>query len=223
MQKVCPKMKKMKILLVEDDELASQLIVEFLMDCEFEVDNVFTATDAVSYINNNAYNLMILDINLPDYTGYEVLKNIKNSISLPIIVVSGDSQTKSKILAFKYGASDYMVKPIDLEELEARIWVHLSNTSQIKTQRDKAIFKVKDSSILFEDKILHLTYIEFDILANLIKNKNKTLSRENLIESISSISSNRALDNHIKNIRKKIKSKERYLSTEYGVGYKLSF
>jgi len=216
-------MKKTKLLLVEDDELASELIYDFLTDCEFEVDNVFTATDAVSYINNRDYNIMILDINLPDYTGYEVLKNIKNSISLPIIVISGDNQTKSKILAFKYGASDYMVKPIDLEELEARIWVQLSNSSQIKTDNDKNIFEIKDSTILFKQNPLNLTHIEFNILSNLIKNKNQTISRETLLESISSISSNRALDNHIKNIRKKIDSKDRYITTEYGVGYKLSF
>ena len=216
-------MKKMKILLVEDDECTSQLMYNFLTDCEFEVTTVFTATDAVSYVQNIDYNIMILDINLPDYTGYEVLKNIKNSISLPIIIVSGNNQTDSKLLAFKYGASDYMVKPIDLEELEARIWVQLGNSSQIKTDNDKNIFQIKGSTIIFKEKPLNLTHIEFNILSNLINHKNQTISRENLIESISSISSDRALDNHIKNIRKKIDSEYRYLTTEYGVGYKLSF
>ncbi len=127
-------------------------------------------------------------------------------------------------MAFKYGASDYMVKPIDLEELEARIWVHLSKNSKIKLQEDKDVFEIKDSYILFKQQKLDLTTIEFDILSILIENKNQTITREELVSSLSSISSHRSLDNHIKNIRKKIGdngSRAKYLKTEYGVGYRL--
>ena len=216
-------MKKIRILLVEDDELASELVYNFLLTCNFEVVPVFTATDSISYLKNDNFDILILDINLPDFNGYEVLKSIRNHVSLPVIIASSHNDTESKLLAFRYGASDYMVKPIDLEELEARIWVQLSKNSEIKIDNEKEeIFEIKDTSIFFKKEFLRLTTIEFDILSILIKNKNKIVSREDLLLSLLSISSNRSLDNHIKNIRKKIGdngSKSIYLKTIYGLGY----
>jgi len=218
-------MTKVKLLLIEDDELASEIICNFLSDCGFEVKPVFLVTDGLSQLNNINYDLLILDMNLPDFSGFELLKNIKNRISLPIIITSAYSDTKSKVLAFKYGASDYMVKPLDLEELEARIWVQLGKNSEIKSSQEKKIFEQKDVNIFFKEKLLDLTTIEFEILTQLIQKKNQTVSREDLISSLSSLSSHRSLDNHIKNIRKKIGDNGNhavYIKTEYGIGYKLS-
>ncbi len=217
-------MKKMKILLVEDDELASELIFEYLSDCGFMVEPVFTATDSVAKIKNEYFDIVLLDINLPDFDGYEVLKSIQKYSSLPIIVTSAYSDTQRKLLAFKYGASDYMTKPLDLEELEARIWLQLGKNSTIKMQNEKKIFEIKNNTIYFEQKQLDLTSIEFELLSLLIENQNSVMPREKLVGALSSISSHRSLDNHIKNIRKKIGDigvKAKYLKTEYGVGYKL--
>jgi len=211
-----------KILLIEDDELASEVIYNYLIECGFDVKPVFSATDGVAHIKNEDFDLLILDINLPDFDGYEVLKSIKNRVSLPIIVTSAFNDTKSKLLAFKYGASDYMVKPLDLEELEARIWIQLGKNSEIKMQNEKQLFEVKNSQIFFKGELLDLTSTEYDILSILIENKNRVVKRSLLVESLSTISSERSLDNHIKNIRKKLKdngNKPVYLKTEYGVGY----
>ena len=219
-------MQKPKVLLVEDDELASEIMSDYLKECGFDIDFVFTATDGVAYIKHEGYDILILDINLPDFNGYEVLKNIRHSTTLPVIITSAYSDTKSKILAFKYGASDYMVKPLDLEELEARIWVQLSKNSKIKTQEEKSIFKIKEDNIFFKQSILNLTTSEYEIMYLLIKNKNKTIRRDDLVKALSSINSHRSLDNHIKNIRKKIGDNGNqaiYLKTEYGVGYKLNY
>jgi len=218
-------MQKTKILLVEDDELASELLYNYLLDCDFDVTAVFTATDSVSYIKNNHYDILLLDINLPDFDGYEVLKSIKNHSSIPIIVTSAYNDTKSKLLAFKYGASDYMVKPLDLEELEARIWIQLGKNSEIKMQESKKIFEMQNSQIYFKQQPLNLTTIEYEIFSTLLRNLNQVIKREELLSSLSSISSPRSLDNHIKNIRKKISiydDKTTYLKTEYGVGYVLN-
>jgi len=212
-------MQRTKILLVEDDELASELLHNYLVDCGFDATPVFTATDSVSYIKNNHYDLLLLDINLPDFNGYEVLKSIKNHTSLPIIITSAYNDTKSKLLAFKYGASDYMVKPLDLEELEARIWIQLGKNSEIKIEDNNKTFDEKDGKIYFQNNPLPLTTIEFEILSNLVKNNNQVIPRQELIASLSALSSPRSLDNHIKNIRKKIPSDTTYLKTEYGVGY----
>jgi len=217
-------MKIAKILLVEDDEQASEVVYEFLQDCSFDVTPVFTATDSVAYLKRRDFDIVLLDINLPDFDGYEVLKSIKNHVSLPIIVTSAYSDTQAKLLAFKYGASDYMVKPLSLEELEARIWVHLANNSNIINQIERDNFEYRDNTIYFQGNVLDLTTIEFEILSILLQHKNQVVTRDELIESLSMVSSNRSLDNHIKNIRKKIGDtgkKAIYLKTKYGIGYTL--
>ena len=217
-------MKPTKLLLIEDDELASEMATAFLRDCGFEVDAVFNAIDGLDRIKQNSYNLILLDINLPDFNGFEFLKSLRSKFSLPVIILSAYSDTNSKVLAFKYGASDYMVKPIDFEELEARIWVHLGKFSEIKTEEEKDLFEIHNSYIVFNGKFLDLTAIEFEILSKLIQKKNQTVTRIELINSLSSISSPRSLDNHIKNIRKKIEddgNKPKYIKTIYGVGYRL--
>jgi len=217
-------MQKSKILLVEDDELASGIILEFLEACDFEVISVFTVTDGIAELNHQHFDLVILDINLPDFNGFEILKHIKHRIALPVIVTSAYSDTKSKLTAFKYGASDYMLKPLDLEELEARIWVQLGKQCAIQIDEKHPDFELLNESIFFKGHMLDLTTIEFEILAYLITHKNTTVSREAIIETLSSAGTHRSLDNHIKNIRKKIGDtgkKAIYLKTEYGVGYKL--
>ncbi len=219
-------LKKPRILIIEDDETASFLIANFLKESGFLVDTVATATDGISHLNNIKYTLLVLDLSLPDFSGFDVLSSIKTSIAIPTIIVSAYGDTDTKVKAFKYGANDYLTKPIDFLELEARIWALLSRKENIKLQddQDKSIFAIEKNQIFFKDRVLQLTAVEFEILSLFIKNSGQIVSRDLLTYSISSIKSHRLLDNHIKNIRKKIEedsSKPIYLKTEYGVGYRL--
>ena len=217
-----------KILLIEDDDSSALLIKEFLEEYDFKVEVSNTVTTAISNIKFENYSLILLDINLPDFNGFEVLKYInKNKINLPVIVTSAYSDKNSKLQAFKLGANDYMVKPIDPEELEARIWVQLRNVSTFVEKVEKNVFKLENNLILFEEKPLKLTKTEFEILKYLMGNKNSVTRRESLLSCLSSIiQTDRSLDYHIKNIRIKIGDNgvnPKYLITEYGVGYKLLF
>lgn len=219
-------MQKARVLLVEDDELASELICGFLTESDFEVQPVFTATDAISHARNDEFDVVILDINLPDYDGFEVLKSLTKHSPLPVIVASAFSDTKTKLQAFRYGASDYMTKPLDLEELEARIWLQLRNSSRIGAEEERKLFEIRNGAIYFRQSPLELTTIEHDILSCLLERKNQPVSREELLDLIQSSGSRRSLDNHIKNIRKKIGdngNSAQYLKTVYGVGYTLKF
>ena len=173
-----------EILLVEDDESSAFLIKEFLEEYGFKVDIQNSVTSAVSSIKFHDYSLILLDINLPDFSGFEVLKFLnKSKYNIPVIVLSAYSDKSYKLQAFKFGASDYMVKPIDSEELEARIWVQLKNFSQFKNEViANEIFKIEENSIFFKDISLKLTKIEFDILSLLIKNKNQAIKREMLLK-----------------------------------------
>jgi len=218
-------MEKYQILIVEDDEIASYLMSDFLENSGFIVDCVYAVTDGISYLKNKKYDLLLLDLNLPDFSGFELISNIKNKVAIPIIVTSAYNDTETKVKAFKFGVHDYLSKPIDFLELEARIWSLLSRNDNIKLQEDNTtIFKVEQTQIKFKNKYLDLTNIEYELLSLLIENKNKVIPRDILTNSLSSISSHRSLDNHIKNIRKKIEddtSNPKYLKTEYGMGYKL--
>ncbi|MDD2698760.1 MAG: response regulator transcription factor [Arcobacteraceae bacterium] len=214
---------KNNILLVEDDADIIIWIESYLEEFGYKVTSVDTVTDALSHIKQKNYDIVILDINLPDFLGYEVLKYIQeNDILLPVIIISAYSDKKTKLHTFKLGASDYMVKPLDLEELEARISVHLRRKEPKRTI--PTTFSIEENQIIFKNQPLKLTKIEYHLLKTLIDNKNNVIEREKLCEYLSSISSIRSLDYHIRNIRKKLDdniSHPHYLITEYGVGYKL--
>ncbi len=218
---------KYDLILIEDDLDIALNMKEYLEECGFNLSIFSTVSDATINISINSYDMILLDLNLPDFSGYELLKYLnKNKISLPTIVISAYSDVNNKLEAFKLGADDYMIKPIDMEELEARIWVHLGKNSKIQTDHKDNIFEQKDNNIYFKNVRLNLTRTEYKILSLMVENKNIVLQREKLYPLLSSKSEQRTLDYHIKNIRKKISengdSKD-YLHTEYGIGYKLIY
>ena len=217
---------KIRVLYIEDEWLTAKNIIDFLQECDFEVIFYDTVSSGLMALQEEHFDILLLDLTLPDFHGFELLKKLRTSQSLPIIILSAHSDTKTKVSAFRYGANDYMVKPISLEELEARMWALLGRYSQIKShfEAQKSLCYVKEDQIYFKERALDLTPTEFDILRLLLENKNKVLSRAFLSRSLSSISSERALDYHIKNIRKKMNDNAlhpQYIKTEYGVGYKL--
>lgn len=220
-------MEKIKLILIEDNEDSALFIQKFFEEGDYEIDVFTTVTDSISNILFNNYDLAILDLNLPDYSGFEVLQFInKNQINIPVIITSAYSDKDIKLRAFKLGACDYMVKPIDLEELEARIWIHLGRNTQLNIKENIETFEIKNNLIYFKGEKLKLTKIEYNILQTLIQHKNNTITRETLANSLSSLSSQRTLDYHIKNIRKKINlldPNNDYILTEYGIGYKLLY
>jgi len=194
-------MEKIKIMIIEDDELAASMMQDFLQDCGFLVEAYHTVSDGLSHIKYSNYDVLLLDLNLPDFSGIDLIKTIKNNYPLSIMVISAYSDTQTKVKAFKYGASDYMVKPVDFDELKVRIWSLLGSHSEIPLEKQKSIFELKDSNIFFKNNLLELTSIEYEILKSHILNKNNTLPRDELAKSLSSISPHRSLDHHIKNIQ----------------------
>lgn len=218
---------KYNILLIEDDDISAMLIKNFLEESNFKIEIANTVTTAISNMKFERYSLILLDISLPDFDGFEVLKYInRNNTNIPVIIISALSDKNSKLEAFKLGANDYMVKPIIIEELEARIWVQLKNISNFMEKiNDNKTFQLKNNSIIFGKESLKLTKIEYKILKYLIENKNSVVQREHLLKFLSSNSlSDRSLDYHIKNIRIKIeedRANPKYLITDYGVGYRM--
>jgi DNA-binding response OmpR family regulator len=218
--------KKIRILLIEDDYEAASHVANYLENVGFEIDVSETAVDGLVKLSANTYDILLLDLSLPDFSGLEVIKQINNQSNLPIIVISSHSNIEIKIQAFRFGVDDYVCKPFMLEELEVRIWAILKRCSTIKLDYTKNSLAIdyNNQSILLNQIPLSLTAIEYKILSFLIENKNRVVYRNVLAIHLSSLSSPQSLNYHIQNIRKKLgddPKKPRYIMTEYGTGYRL--
>lgn len=218
--------KKIKVLLIEDDYDAATQVVQYLENVGFELDISETAVDGLLKLSAQHYDLLLLDLSLPDFSGFEVIKQINNRTNIPIIVLSSHSNLEDKVQAFRFGVDDYLCKPFMLEELEVRMWAILKRCSMIKLEFNKNNLAIdyNNQIILLNQKPLSLTAIEYKILSFLIENKNRVVYRNVLAIHLSSLSSPQSLNYHIQNIRKKLgddPKKPRYIMTEYGTGYRL--
>ena len=218
--------KKIKVLLIEDDYDAATQVVQYLENVGFELDISETAVDGLLKLSAEHYDLLLLDLSLPDFSGFEVIKQINNRTNIPIIVLSSHSDLANKVQAFRFGVDDYLCKPFMLEELEVRMWAILRRCSMIKLEFNKNNLAIdyNNQIILLNQKPLSLTAIEYKILSFLIENKNRVVYRNVLAIHLSSLSSPQSLNYHIQNIRKKLgddPKKPRYIMTEYGTGYRL--
>jgi len=218
--------KKIKVLLIEDDYDAANQVAQYLESVGFELDISETAMDGLIKLSALHYDILLLDLSLPDYSGFEVIKQINNQSNIPIIVLSSHSNLEAKVKAFRFGVDDYLSKPFMLEELEVRMWAILKRCSMIKLEFNKNNLAIdyNNQTILLNQKPVSLTAIEYKILSFLIENKNRVVYRNVLAIHLSSLSSPQSLNYHIQNIRKKLgddPKKPRYIVTEYGTGYRL--
>ena len=117
--------KKIKVLLIEDDYTAASQVAQYLESVGFELDISETAVDGLLKLSAQHYDILLLDLSLPDFSGFEVIKQINNQSNIPIIVLSCHSNLEAKVQAFRFGVDDYLCKPFMLEELEVRIWAIL--------------------------------------------------------------------------------------------------
>ncbi|MFB1009133.1 MAG: response regulator transcription factor [Sulfurospirillum sp.] len=218
--------KKIKVLLIEDDYTAASQVAQYLESVGFELDISETAVDGLLKLSAQHYDILLLDLSLPDFSGFEVIKQINNLSNIPSIVLSCHSNLEAKGQAFRFGVDAYLCKPFMLEELEVRIWAILKRCSMIKMEFNKnnLVIDYNNQTILLNQKPLSLTAIEHKILSFLIENKNRVVYRNVLAIHLSSLSSPQSLNYHIQNIRKKLgddPKKPRYIVTEYGTGYRL--
>lgn len=221
----------MKILLVEDDETIADSIMVYLRDDGFICEFASTFTDAEEKIHTYEYDLIIVDIMLPDGTWFELVKQIKQAESKSgIIVISARDGVNDKILGLDLGADDYVTKPFHLAELNARI------KSVIRRRNfdgdNEIIFreiKINPDSlqVTVNGKLIELTKKEHDLLMYFIANKGRVLTKESIAEhlwgdNIDEADSFDFIYTHIKNVRKKIVEQGGvdYIKTVYGMGYK---
>ena len=225
-----------KALVVDDEKLIVTGIKFSLEQDGYEVDVAYDGSEALKMAKEKEYDIVLLDVMLPEMDGMEVCQAIREFSEMPIIMLTAKGTDMDKILGLEYGADDYITKPFNILEVKARIKAIIRrNSKKAKSaQKNERIIEVSDLKLdldsrrVFEkDKELNLTAKEFDILELLTQNPDKVYSREKLLNivwgnKLHEAGDVRTVDVHVRRLREKIEpnpSEPKYIHTKWGVGY----
>jgi len=218
----------MKILIAEDDEYLCEALRQGLDRIGYSVDCVHTGLEAKGAIADTKYDLLLLDLGLPDIDGTKVLADIRKSgATLPVLIMTARDTIEEKIIGLDYGASDYLTKPVDFRELAARIRAQLrksvwGNRSQIICGSLK--FDTETKEVSLNDTAVHLTRAENDTLEVLLKQHGRMVNKGDLIDVLAkwdTIPSENAIEIIIHRLRRKLGSGDVAIRTIRGFGYVL--
>ncbi len=222
-----------RVLVVDDEKTIVKGLKFSLEQDSMEVDCAYDGEEAVNYVRENKYDIILLDLMLPKMDGYEVCQHVREFSDVPIIMLTAKSDDMDKILGLDYGADDYMTKPFNILELKARIKAILrrNNKNNEKTKTEKSVecgelkIDLEGRRIFIRGIEVNLTAKEFDLLELLAMNPNKVYSREELLNTVWGYEypgDVRTVDVHIRRLREKIEdnpSEPAYVQTKWGVGY----
>ena len=221
----------MRILLVEDDEILSDTIKEFIVK-KYEVEQEYSGQDAYLIARSNIYDLIILDLMLPEMSGYEVLRRLRaEKINTPVLILTAKDGLDDKLKGFDYGADDYLAKPFESKELLARIEAILRRS---KKSMDSNILKFKDLTLNLEtrqvkvgEEEIMLLGKQFDMLEYLLGFKDTIITKEQIFDKIWGFNSEttaNVVEVYASGIRKALKKSgyDKYIKTIRGVGYMLT-
>lgn len=222
----------MKILLVEDNEIIVKGLTYAIEQAGFVVDTEKTKAESSKKIKENKYDLIILDVSLPDGNGFELCKEIKANSEIPVIFLTARDEENDVVLGLDIGADDYIIKPFRTRELISRINTVLrrynkSDEENIIVVKD-VVIDLNKAKVLKNNKEVILTALEYKILVMLFQNQNIVITREKILDKIWDIAGNFVNDNtltvYIKRIREKIEDnpiEPKIIKTVRGIGYKV--
>lgn len=217
-----------KVLIVDDEKRMLDLLALYLKPHNYECTKALGAKEALSYIEIEVFDIILLDIMMPEMDGWELCKEIRRFTDVPIIMVTAREQKEDIVKGLKLGADDYITKPINEGELLARMEALLR---RIKPSRQISanglLWDEERFELSYKKNFIKLTPKEFALIGYLLKNPNRVFSREQLIELIwghESETEGRTVDSHVRNLRDKIRKTgypiDEYLATVWGIGYK---
>ena len=217
-----------KILVVDDDENIADLIELYFEKEGYKVYKVHNGRDAIKVFKEKDPEIIVLDIMMPEIDGYEVLREIRKTSQVPIIMLSAKGETFDRVLGLELGADDYMVKPFEAKELVARVRAVLRRYNPKAQSRN---IEYQDLSIdpdsytvTYKGSIVDMPPKEFDLIYFLASNSNKVFTRDQLLYKVWGYDypgDSRTVDVHIKRIREKLKETDEWaVKTVWGVGYK---
>lgn len=224
----------MKMLIIEDEPVLLDEIETYFTALDFICEQATTFSDAEQKLRDYVYDMVVLDIMLPDGSGMDLLKKIKQKQNeTGILILSAKDSLQDKLCGLNLGADDYLTKPFYLEELNARvnaIYRRKTLKGEEKIAFDGFIIEPISRSVSFKEKEITLTRKECDMLIYFVINKNRVVSKTSIVEHLwgDHFDQNDNFDTvyvHMKNLRKKlsIASGKDYIKTVYGIGYKFTF
>ena len=219
-----------KILLIDDDEELCELVSEYLTVEDFTVEAVHDGESGLQNAVSDKFDLVILDVMLPKMNGFDVLRELRLTSKIPVLMLTARGDDMERIVGLEIGADDYLPKPFNPRELVARIRAILRRTepeqiSNSKLQVDDIEVSTGARSAKKGGEDLNLTAVEFDLLVALLKNAGKIINKEELSETVLDRKLSpydRSLDMHISNLRKKLGTREdadERIKTIRSVGY----
>lgn len=223
----CVKILAMKVLIIEDEKKLGRLIKKGLAEENFIVDLVYTGKEALDFLTTQSYDIIILDLMLPDISGKDVVKSIRiNGIKTPVIVLTAKDEVKDKIELLDAGADDYITKPFNFDELLARMRAVLRRDKDVKSsviQIGDLEIDLSKSTVKKSGELLKLSSKEYLLLRYFILNKGKVLTKDNLINAIYDLSfelNSNALEVLISRLKTKIEDENhKYIKSVRGLGY----
>ena len=223
------------ILVVDDERKITNLVRDYLIKAGFQVLTAADGREALAAARERKPDLLIVDLGLPDIDGLDVTRTLRKESSVPVIILTARDEETDKILGLELGADDYITKPFSPKELVARVRAVLRRTEISKQESEGDLVRAGDLQIdlarhrvRVKNQEVDLTATEFELLAVMARQPGRVFTRAQLLDAIHGVSFEsfeRAIDSHIKNIRRKIEPNPQepvYLIMVYGVGYKLA-
>lgn len=218
------------ILIMEDDLAIHSLIKEALALHKFETLSAYSGTEGKLLFEQKQIDLVLLDLMLPGMNGQEFLQGIRQSSSVPVIVITAINEQHTKLDLLTSGADDYITKPFDITELLARIHIQLRHAAQasVSTRKDihyeEISLNLDTREVKIKEQAIHLTGREYAILLLFLENPQKVFSRANIYESVWNepfFDSDKTINMHISNLRNKLNREDtNYIKTVWGIGFK---
>lgn len=216
-----------KILVIEDEKNIQNIIKEFLESAKYEVNTADDGLEGINLIQNNNYDLVLLDIMMPKIDGFVVCEMIRKNSNVPIIILTALTDEESQLKGFDKLADDYITKPFSMPVVLKHIEAILRRTENINKKVDVLKYKnislnIENYDVFVDNQKVALTFREFEILKLLLENQGKVFTRDNILKSIWNydyFGDDKIVNTHIKNIRKKLGYD--YIETVRGVGYRI--
>jgi len=216
----------MRLLIVDDDVELCSLLKEFLEREGYNVQCVHEGHAALELAQQPGNDLIILDVMLPGLDGFEILKRLRLTSRVPVLMLTARGQDVDRIVGLELGADDYLPKPFNPRELSARVKAILRRT-ETKTNRGRVevngvLLDPGTREVLCDGKSVEVTTLEFDILEQLMRNAGRVVSRDGLMESLYNRKAtpfDRSIDMHVSHLRRKLEGSRPVIKTIRGVGY----
>jgi len=213
-----------KIFIVEDEKPISDLIEMNLTEAGYACSCAYDGMDAADILEKERFDLILLDIMLPEVDGYELLEYIK-PMEMPVIFLTAKGSVQDKVKGLKLGADDYLVKPFEIVELLARVETVLRRAGKTQTELtvDDVVIDTRSRSVRQKNREVQLTMKEYELLLLFVRNRNIALFRETLYERVwenDYMGDSRTVDLHVQRLRKKLHWEDK-IKAIYKVGYRL--